>query len=476
MALGCMVLMLLGLWRGSKATESVIKGIQWVLIPSILACLVLPSWEGGNLASFEGLILTNTFTRIMDIFILGLVFIMVTLYKHYGKLDHVEAFEAPLLLLFAALGMMVMISADSLLSLYMGLEIQSLALYVLVALNREHGVASEAAVKYFVLGALASCLILFGTSYLYGFVGSTGFEALALGLKAEAVIPPMVVVAMVLIVAGIAFKMAAVPFHMWAPDIYEGSPWLVMTFVAGAPKIAAFSVLLRLLTGPFAVFTDYWQSMVGCLAVGSVVVGAYGALYQQNLRRLLAYSSIAHAGYGLMGLLPGTLAAVESVLAYLGIYMVTLMTTCVGFLTLRKREQTVSTLKDLVGLGTTHPPLAFCLGVMMFSLAGVPPVAGFFAKFSVLRATVVGGYVGVAVVGVLTSVVGAVYYLRIIKMMYFESQEPSATATLAFEFKGPVSVKVMMVVGTVLVSILMVAPQVFLNPFHHAARSLFLTP
>jgi NADH-quinone oxidoreductase subunit N len=340
----------------------------------------------------------------------------------YLRHERSERFEYPLLILFATLGMMMMISANNLISLYLGLELQSLSLYILAAIRRDTLRSSEAGLKYFVLGALSSGMLLYGASLVYGFAGSTEFGRLA-GLLAPAAgaAPPIgIVIGLVFVAAGLAFKISAVPFHMWTPDVYEGAPTPVAAFFAAAPKLAAMALLLRVMVVPFGHLAAQWQQIFVAVSMGSMVLGAFAAINQTNIKRLLAYSSIGHVGYALIGLCAGGEKGVTSVIVYMAIYLVMAVGTWACVLCMRQHDRMVERIEDLAGLGRTHPLLALGLGIFMFSMAGIPPLAGFFGKIYVFLAAIEAQMYTLAVIGVLSSVVAAYYYLKIVKIMYFD--------------------------------------------------------
>jgi NADH-quinone oxidoreductase subunit N len=328
-------------------------------------------------------------------------------------------FEYPVLILMATLGMMMMISANDLISLYMGLELQSLALYVVAAINRDDAKSSEAGLKYFVLGALSSGMLLYGASLVYGFTGATQFSAIAASLQ-DSGSSLGIIFGLVFIIAGLAFKVSAVPFHMWTPDVYEGAPTPVTAFFAAAPKIAAMALFLRVLTGPFAAIVHDWQQIVVFVSLASMVLGAFAAIGQSNIKRLLAYSSIGHMGFALVGLAAGNEEGVRGVVIYMMIYLFTTIGVFACVLAMRRQGKQVEQISDLAGLARTNKGLAFVLSMLMFSLAGIPPLAGFFGKLFVFMAAVKAGLWLLAIVGVVASVVGAFYYLRIIKTIYFD--------------------------------------------------------
>ena len=322
--------------------------------------------------------------------------------------------------------MMMMISANDLISLYVGLELQSLPLYVLAAMRRDTVKSSEAGLKYFVLGALSSGLLLYGASLLYGFTGTTEFTALAAAFTESSGHPPLgVIFGLVFLLSGLAFKISAVPFHMWTPDVYEGAPTPVTAFFAAAPKIAAMALLVRVLVGPLEPLTDQWTQIIVFMSLASMILGSFAALNQTNIKRLMAYSSIAHVGFALVGLAAGDVDGVRGVLIYMTIYLFMTIGAFAIILNMRQHDRMVEDIGDLAGLAKTHPMMAAAMAIFMFSMAGIPPLAGFFGKLYVFLAAVNAGLYLLAIIGVLTSVVGAFYYLRIVKLMYFdESHEP----------------------------------------------------
>ncbi len=326
--------------------------------------------------------------------------------------------EYPVLVVFATLGMMLMVSANDLLALYVGLELQSLALYVLAAFQRDNAKSSEAGLKYFVLGALSSGIILYGISLIYGYAGTTQFAPLAKLLAGQ---PPIgVTVGLVFICAAMAFKVSAVPFHMWTPDVYEGAPTPVTAFFAAAPKVAGLALFTRILVSPFGGLSHQWVQVIVFAALASMLLGSFAGLVQSNVKRLLAYSSIANVGYMLVGLAAANEDGIQSILIYLAVYFINTLGAFAVVMCLRRGGKPLEQIDDLKGLARTNPLLALAMVFFMFSLAGVPPFAGFFGKYFVFLAAVKAGLVPLAVIGVLTAVVAAYYYLRIVKLMYFD--------------------------------------------------------
>ena len=369
---------------------------------------------------FNGQFVTDSFATFNKTLILigGALSLLLSL--DWNRSRNIGRFEYPVLVLFATVGMMIMVSASNLMTLYLGLELQSLALYVLAAFARDDVRSSEAGLKYFVLSGLASGLLLYGVSLVYGFSGTMDFQQLHTVLTKPDTATPGLIVGVVFVIVGLAFKVSAVPFHMWTPDVYEGAPTTVTTFFATAPKVAAMALLLRVMGTSFSELVPAWQSLIVMMAIGSMVLGALAAIGQTNIKRLMAYSSIGHMGYALIGLATGTSDGVRGVLVYMAIYVLMTVGAFACILAMQRRGKAVEQISDLSGLGSSDPGLALGLTVFLFSLAGIPPMAGFFAKLYIFLAAVKGGLWTAAVVGVLASVVGAFYYIRIIKVMYFD--------------------------------------------------------
>ncbi|TVR98310.1 MAG: NADH-quinone oxidoreductase subunit NuoN [Rhodospirillales bacterium] len=342
--------------------------------------------------------------------------------SQYLELVRSARFEYPTLVVFATVGMLMMISANDFLALYIGLELQSLCLYVLATFQREDVRSSEAGLKYFILSSLASGILLYGISLIYGFTGTINFDLLGqvfVGYGGE--VPPLgVLTGLMFVLAGLAFKISAVPFHMWTPDVYDGAPTPATAFFSVGPKIAAVALLMRVMMEPFVGLVDQWQQVIVLISIASMLVGAFAAIVQTNIKRLMAYSSIGHVGYALMGLAAGSEAGVRGVMVYMAIYLFMNLGAFACILSMRRRDTMVVGIGDLAGLSKTQPALAAALAIFMFSLAGVPPVAGFFAKLYIFVAAVDAGLFVLAVIGVLSSVVAAYYYLRIVKIMYFD--------------------------------------------------------
>jgi NADH-quinone oxidoreductase subunit N len=369
---------------------------------------------------FNGQFVTDAFASFnKELILLGGALSLI-LSLDWNRTQGIARFEYPVLVLFATVGMMVMVSASNMMSLYLGLELQSLALYVLAAFARDDQRSSEAGLKYFVLSGLASGLLLYGISLVYGFSGTMDFEALHGALMTPSAAPAGLIVGLVFVVVGLAFKISAVPFHMWTPDVYEGAPTPVTTFFATAPKVAAMALLLRVMGTSFAELVPAWQSLIVLMSIASMVLGTLAAIGQRSIKRLMAYSSIGHMGYALIGLAVGSSDGVRGVLVYMTIYVLMSAGMFACILAMKRGGRPAEQIADLSGLATSDPGLALAISVFMFSLAGIPPMAGFFAKLYIFLAAVKGGLWTLAIIGVLTSVVGAFYYIRVIKVMYFD--------------------------------------------------------
>lgn len=398
--------------------------IAFISLLIALALLLVFSTPGQRSVSFEGQLLQDNFSYISQILILGgsaavLGISLVPMMK-----EQLISFEYAALILFATVGMLIMVSANDFISLFMGLEIQALSLYILAALDRDQTKTSEAALKYFILGALSTCFYLYGTSFVYGFTGSTNFDTLASFGQLTSVhsLPLGLCVGLMFIIASLGFKISAVPFHMWTPDVYQGCPTPITAFIAVTPKIAAMFVLARLLLFPFLSLHAYWVVIISSLSCLSMIWGAFGVLGQINLKRFLAYSSIGQMGYVLMGIAAGNDEGLQALLLYLALYLFTIIGTFGCLLYLRgKGSQSIQSLEDLAGLSAFHPRTSFILTLFMFSFAGIPPLAGFFAKLYILKAALSAELFVLATIGAIVSIVSTYYYLKIIKTIYFDT-------------------------------------------------------
>jgi len=412
---GAMALLMLGVAIKRDRGELVL----WLAILILVAAGVFVARGEGTETLFHGSFIVDPFARVMKLLTLTGAAAALLMSIDYWRGSGGLKFEFPVLVLLASTGMMMMISANDLISLYVGLELQSLALYVVAAFNRDSSRSAEAGLKYFVLGALSSGMLLYGASLVYGFTGSTDFATIAAAVQPSGENIGLIF-GLVFLMAGFAFKISAVPFHMWTPDVYEGAPTPVTAFFASAPKLAAMALTVRVLITAFPAVTLQWQQIVTFLAIASMALGSFAAIGQTNIKRLMAYSSIGHMGYALVGLAAGSEEGVQGVIVYLAIYLAMTLGTFACILAMRRAGRMVEDISELSGLSRTSPGMAFLLAMLLFSLAGIPPLAGFFAKFYVFLAAIHAGLYALAVIGVLLSVVGAYYYLRIVKIMYFD--------------------------------------------------------
>ena len=416
--------------------------------------------------AFHGMFLADSFTMFVKLVILVSAALGIVVSLDYNEHENLRRFEFPVLIVFCTVGMMLMASAANMITLYIGTELMSLSLYVLAAFARDRLRSAEAGLKYFVLGALASGLVLYGISLVYGFSGSMSFAQMTQALADPSKVSAGLVVGVVFMLAGLAFKISAVPFHMWTPDVYEGSPTPVTAFMGTAPKVAAMAMLVRLMAGPFGHLLAQWQQLIVLVSLASMVLGALAAIGQSNIKRLMAYSSIGHMGYALIGLAAGTTAGIRGVLIYLVTYVFMNAGTFACIIAMRRRGTQVEGISDLAGLGRTDPLLAALLAIFMFSMAGIPPFSGFWGKYFIFTAAVDSGLWALAVIGVLTSVIGAYYYIRIIKVMYFDaSAEP-------FDVR-PASVSFVAIVGGLFTSFFFLFPAPLVAAAQVAAKVLF---
>src|SRR2546430_10348560 len=414
LAFGAMVLLMVAAYRGQGTTKLVTALAVCLLVVVGALELMLPA---GKLVTFGGSFIVDDFARFLKI--LALIGSAATLILSAEFLSDPSRriFEYSILVLLSTLGMMVLISAADLIMLYLGLELMSLALYLVAAANRDNAKSTEAGLKYVVLGALSSGMLLYGASLIYGFTGAVGFAGIAAAAKAGST---GIVFGLVFLLAGLCFKVSVVPFHMWTPDVYEGAPTPVTAFFASAPKVAALAVFTRVALTAFPGILPQWQQIIVFVAIASMVLGSFAAIGQKNIKRLMAYSSIGHMGFALVGLASGTVKGAQGVLVYISIYVAMTLGTFAVILTMKRNGQHVESISDFSGLSRTNPLRAFFFAMLLFSLAGIPPLAGFFAKWYVFVAAIKAGLFTFAVVGVLSSVVGAFYYLTIIKVMYFD--------------------------------------------------------
>ena len=446
LAVGALALLMIGVFSGERSGTTVTGLAVALLIVSGL-WLVMVTGEG---TAYGGAFLSDPFAKFMKVLsLIGSITALVMTVGH-ARTEQLDRFEFPVLIVLATLGMLLMISANDLISLYLSLELQSLALYVVAAINRDSLRSTEAGLKYFVLGALSSGMLLYGMSLVYGFTGHTGFQAIAAALSAEGRSLGLVF-GLVFILAGIAFKISAVPFHMWTPDVYEGAPTPVTAFFSAAPKVAAMAMMVRIVIEAFQPIAADWQQIVVFISIASMVLGAFGAIGQRNIKRMMAYSSIGHMGYALVGLASGSMAGVRGVALYMLVYMVMTLGAFACILAMRRKEGgNVENIDDLAGLSATNPFMATALTAIMFSLAGIPPLGGFFAKYFVFMAAIEAHLYALSIIGVLASVVGAYYYLRVVKVMWFDEATDEFARTSG-ELKLVFGVSALFLVGYVLV-------------------------
>ena len=461
LAVGGMALLLLGALRGDKVT-----GIVTLLSVVAMAVAGYVLLAGGPGTAFHGAFVVDGFARFAKVLILLGSAVTLVIGQGYAERAKLARFEFPILIVFATVGMLLMVSAASFIALYMGLELQSLSLYVLAAFNRDSVKSSEAGLKYFVLGALSSGMLLYGISLIYGFTGTTEFARVASVVKTGGVSIGLIF-GLVFLLAGLAFKVSAVPFHMWTPDVYEGAPTPITAFFSMAPKVAAMALILRTILEPFPGAVHQWQQIIVFVSALSMVLGAFAAIGQTNVKRLMAYSSIGHMGYALLGLAAGTAVGVQGVLLYLAIYLVTNAGVFVVIMAMARDGKSVETISDLAGLSRTRPRLAFAMAALMISLAGIPPLAGFWAKFYVFLAAIDAHLYALAIIGVLSSVVGAYYYWRIVKVMYFD--EPAG----AFDPEMNLGSGVVLVGASLFTVFFIVGGAPLIAAAGHAAAALF---
>jgi NADH-quinone oxidoreductase subunit N len=418
LACAAMATLVAGAFAGRAANVvAATMSVGALLLTAVLVLSVGP----GPAVGFSGTFVVDGFAVFIKLLCLGAGIAAILMSRDWLQAERIERFEFHVLIQLAVLGMLVMASAADLMTLYLGLELQSLSLYVIAAFARDDARSSEAGLKYFVLGALASGLTLYGSTLIYGFAGTTQFRGIAQVLS-DGGVGLGLLVGLCFLAAGLAFKVSAVPFHMWTPDVYEGAPTPVTAFFSTAPKIAAIGLLLRVMAGPFEAMAADWRQIIVLLSIASMALGAFAAIGQRNIKRLMAYSSIGHVGYALVGLAAGGQSGLRGVLVYMAIYLFMNAGTFACILSMRRPDgRAVEGIDDLAGLGRSDPGMALALAIFMFSMAGIPPLAGFFGKLYVFLAAVEQGLWPLAIIGVLASVVSAFYYLRIVKLMYFDA-------------------------------------------------------
>lgn len=465
-AVAAMIMLLWAAHRGEEASPAPL----WAGSVLALALGGVLSALAPDGAAFDGAFIVDGFARFSKVMLIVASVLALGSAPLFWRQARRPGGEFAVLTMLSVVGMMIMVSARDLIVLYAGLELHSLALYVLAAYRREDRRATEAGLKYFILGAVSSAILLFGLSLVYGFAGDTGFEAI--GQKLAVVPAGPLSVGLVFVLAGFAFKISAVPFHMWTPDVYEGAPTPVSGLLATAPKVAALALLTRFLAGPLASVSDLWIPIIAVFAVLSMVLGSFAGLGQTNVKRLMGYSAIAHVGIMLVALLVLNVPAaagdgVASVLLYLALYMLSALGVFACLLCLRRDGEPVEAIEDLAGLFKTHPVLTLAMGANLFSLAGIPPLAGFFGKYFVFLAAVKGGQIGLTVLGVVVSVVAAAYYLRIVKVMTFDTAPETPLDSVSDRSLGAV-----VALTALAVSLFMIMPSPLLNAASRAAVSL----
>ncbi len=462
LACGAMLMLMIGVYAGEGSARFV-NGLCVLLLIAVGALVVL--MPAGRTAMFGGSFVVDDFARFLKLLMLTGSAGALLLSLDYLTNEKQQKSEYGVLVLLATLGMMLLISASDLIALYLGLELMSLPLYVIAASNRDNARSTEAGLKYFVLGALSSGMLLYGASLIYGFTGTVNFAGIAKATQSGGAGIGLIF-GLVFLFAGFCFKISAVPFHMWTPDVYEGAPTPVTAFFAAAPKVAGVAIFVRATVVAFPGITHSWQQIVVFVAIASMVLGAFAAIGQKNIKRLMAYSSIGHMGFALVGLAAGTPDGVQGVLIYMSIYVAMTLGTFACILSMRRDGLMVENIADLAGLSRTHPTMAFFFAMLLFSLAGIPPLAGFFAKFYVFLAAIDAGLYTLAVIGVLASVVGAFYYLTIVKIMYFDEPVKSFQSM-------PGLLRLVLGVSGLLNILFFVYPAPLLGAATVAAKSLF---
>jgi NADH-quinone oxidoreductase subunit N len=462
LALGAMALLLTGAIGGEKVAPAINWGaIALLALSGAMAIFFVPT----DAVAFGGAFIADGFARFAKILILCGAALSILLADDFFSSIKLSRFELPVLMLIATLGMLLMVSSGTFLSLYMGLELQSLALYVLASFNRDHLRSTEAGLKYFVLGALSSGMLLYGISLIYGFTGSVAFGTIAEVVR-QTGLSLGLLFGLVFLIAGLAFKVSAVPFHMWTPDVYEGAPTPVTAYFATAAKVAALCLFLRAILSPFPDALEQWRQIIVFISILSMALGAIAAIGQTNIKRLMAYSSIGHMGYALLGLAAGTTYGTQGVLIYLAVYVFTNLGVFASIQAMRRNGQAVETISDLAGLARTDIKFALVFAMLFLSLAGLPPFAGFVAKFYIFLAAIEAGLVVPAILGVLASTVGLVYYLRLAKIMFFDEPAP------AFDTREALAPRAIMILAGVTTLVLIVLPLPLVNAAGAAAKAL----
>jgi NADH-quinone oxidoreductase subunit N len=464
LGLGAMALLMLGVYRGEPGGRTVDVIAILLLVAAGIAVVMLPS---GKLTTFGGSFVVDDFARFLKILALIGSAAAIAMSLDYAQKERQERFEYSVLIVLSTLGMLMLISAADLIALYLGLELMSLPLYVVAASYRDSLRATEAGLKYFVLGALSSGMLLYGASLVYGFTGTVSFAGIAQAAgHASGAAQTGLIFGIVFLFAGFCFKVSAVPFHMWTPDVYEGAPTPVTAFFAAAPKVAGIAMFVRVAVSAFPSVTSQWQQIVVFVSIASMALGSFAAIGQRSIKRLMAYSSIGHMGFALIGLAAGTAEGVQGVLVYIAIYVTMTLGVFAVILSMRRTTGMVENVDQLAGLARTHPTMALFMAVLLFSMAGIPPLAGFFAKYFVFTAAIKAGLYILAVIGVVSSVIGAYYYLAIIKTMYFDDPAEGFVNT-------PYELSAVLAVCGLFNILFVVYPGPLIGAASAAARSLF---
>jgi len=447
--ISAMGLLIVGVGRGNESMPVIAwSSVVALIFTGIVMFGFIHDWS--RITVLNGMFVFDEFAGFMKLLILIGLVASLALSVRYLLQEQIARFEYPVLVLLAGIGMMLMVSANNMLGLYMGLELQSLSLYVLAAFHRSSLKSAEAGIKYFILGALSSGMLLFGISLVYGFAGSISFDVIGETLNSLETIPVGVIFGMVFILAGLAFKVSAVPFHMWTPDVYQGAPSSVTALFAIVPKVAAMGLLIRLLYEPFAGAMEQWVQIVYAISLASMVLGAFAGIAQNNIKRLLAYSSIGNMGYAMIGLVAGTPEGVASVILYIMIYMIMTAGVFAVVISMRRDGLALQNIDELAGLSRYSPFMAYTMAILMFSMSGIPPMAGFFGKFAVFQAALQQELYILAIVGALSSVVAAYYYLRVVKVMFFDDPGEAFDKTMPFARRAVMIVSVVFVLGFIL--------------------------
>ncbi len=464
------ILLILGLFRGEYAFHRVMLLSKIALFAVLVMVCATPA---SREVAFHGAFISDAFSILMKVLVLSSALVVLMISKKSLASEDIARYEYPILVLFAVVGMMTMISANDLMSLFIGLELQSLSLYILTTLRRDNVKASEAGMKYFVLGALSTGLLLYGCSLIYGYTGTTNFDAVAAILKGMKNFPLPIMFGLAFLMGGLVFKISAVPFHMWTPDVYEGAPTSVTTFLASGPKVAGFALIARVFTSPFVSLLSQWQMLLGGIAIASMVLGAFAALTQNNIKRVLAYSATGNMGYALIGIVVGTEDGVTASTLYILLYLIMIVGVFACLLNITRRSQEIDTIEDIKGLVRVYPGTAFILSFLLFSMAGIPPLAGFLGKLYIFKAAVTANFYLLAIVGVLTSVVAAAYYLWIIKAILMDEPNLGRWAEHYRTYRREPAMTVVLLGSVAGLIWIFIAPSPIIRMANTAVASLF---